>query len=253
MTLQELCAKYGVAESSVLNTFPRTQKSILKKYGVKIVKQGRGASTIYLEEYEDDQRALTMFDESKENIVLSEETVGLMNWDFLVFLAIVVTPMFVFRGSYEDFLKYVQLNTSETNIELLKDALLCLKERDLISYNIDKTNGSYFVAALYRKVEEDMQIGIGMVRTCKQLADKHNKRSWIPLLKTWLSINVLAEHQPYTIGEIEAMTGLSAYQIRQSTEILKEANIFKTSRAYAGVIKCLGMNVDLNREEFYTI
>ena len=220
MTLKEVCEKYNVAESSFLNAFPRTQKSILKKYGVKIIKEGRGASATYMEEFEDDKRALTMFDETKDNIVLSQETVGLMNWDFLVFLAIVITPMFVFRGSYEDFLKYVQVSVNETNIAFLKDALICLKERDLISYNVDKTNNNYFVAALYRKVEEDMQIGIGMVRTCKQLAEKHNKRSWIPLLKTWLSINVLAEHQPYTVGEVEAMTGLSAYQIRQATEIL---------------------------------
>ena len=253
MTLKEVCEKYGVAESSMTNAFPRVQQSILKKHGVKIIKEGRGKTANYVEEYEDDKRALTMYDEIKDTVMINNESFKLMNWDFMVFLAIVTTPMLVFRGSFEDFLKYVQVPVSEMNIRALKGALSGLEERDLISYNLDRTNKNYFVAALYRKTEEDMQIGIGMVRTCKQLAEKHHKRSWVPLLKTWLSINVLSEHQPYTMREIESMTGLSAYQIRQATEILTESNIFKTSRAYANTMRCLGTNVDLNVEAFYEI
>lgn len=246
MTLQELCEKYKVSESSVLNAFPRTQKSILKKYGVKITKEGRGASATYREEFEDDKRAETLFEESREIISLNNESVMLASWEFMVFLAIVTTPMFVFRGSFEDFLRYVQVTINDTNVISLKEALENLKDRDFISYQIDKTNENYFVAALYRKVEEDMQIGIGMVRDCKKLAEKYNKRSWVPLLKTWLSINVLTEHQPYTMKEIEAMTGLSMYQIRQSTDILKESNIFRMSKAYANSVRCLGTVADAN-------
>ena len=253
MTLEEVSEKYNVAQSSLTNAFPRTQKSILKKYGIKIVKEGRGKNAVYTEVFEDDRRALTMYDETKNTIIINNETFKLMNWDFMVFLAIVMTPMFVFRGSYEDFLKYVEINVNNNNIIALKNALNRLTERDFISYNVDKTNDKYFIAALYRKVEEDMQIGIDMVRTCKLLAEKHKKRSWVPLLKTWLSINVLAESQPYTIKSIEIMTGLSAYQIRQATNILEESNIFKTSKAYSSSIKCLGTNVDLNIEEFYEI
>ena len=54
MTLSEVSEKYGVAESSLKNAFPRTQASILKKHGVKIVKEGRGASAVYREEWLDD-------------------------------------------------------------------------------------------------------------------------------------------------------------------------------------------------------
>jgi len=50
-----------------------------------------------------------------------KNSIALMNWDFIIFLAIVITPMGVFRGSFTDFLKYVEINVTETNIEALKE------------------------------------------------------------------------------------------------------------------------------------
>ena len=227
MDLNEVCEKYGVAESSVKNAFPRTQAAILKKFGVKIIKEGRGKNTIYREEQVDDQRAATLYDEVKNDIIINEESFKLMNWDFLVFLAIVTTPMLVFRGSYIEFLKYVEAPVSSGNIGLLKKALVELSKREFISYTIDKTDSNYFIAGIYRKVEEEMHIGIEMIRTCKQLAEKYHKRSWVPLLKTWLGVQMLSENQPYTVKELSAVTGLSAYQIRTSNEILIKSSIFK--------------------------
>lgn len=252
MTLEEVCDKYEVAQSSMTNAFPRTQKALLKKYGVKIVKEGRGKNAVYYETIEDN-RAVSIYRENKDIISVNQQTMKLLDWDFIVFLAIVITPMYVFRGSFEDFLKYMEVNVTNYNIAALKGALSNLEEQKLISYNLDRTNMSYFVAALNRKTEEDMQIGIDMMRTCRQLADNHKKKSWIPLLKTWLSINILAERQPFTMRDIERMTGLSAYQIKQSTAILRESKIFISSKAYSSSIKCLGTNVDLNVEAFYDL
>lgn len=84
--------------------------------------------------------------------------------------------MLVFRGSYEDFLNYVQMNVTKDNIADLKQTLEDLMAEEFISYTIDKTNNNYFVAAIYRKKEEQMHIGIGMVRTCKKIADCNHKR-----------------------------------------------------------------------------
>lgn len=253
MTLQEVCNKYGVSESSMKNMFPRTQQSILKKHGVKIIKDGRGQKATFREEWQDDKRALTMFEEAKEEVILDGESFKLMNWDFLVFLAIITTPMLVFRGSYEDFLKYVDVPITDSNRRMLVDALIGLKERDFISYTIDKTDSNFFIAGIYRKVEEEMNIGIGMVKTCKRLAKKYNKRSWVPLLKTWLGVQMLEKNQPYTVGTLCAITGLSEYQIKTSNKILKDSCIYRTSRAYANYQKCIGTKVDLNVEAFYTL
>jgi len=178
-----------------------------------------------------------------------------MNWDFIIFLAIVITPMGVFRGSFTDFLKYVEINVTETNIEALKDALLDLQERNLIDYKVDKTDNDYFTANIYRKVEIDMKIGIGMVKDCKRIQEKYHKRSWIPILKVWLSINMFVEdgRQPYTVSDIKAMTGLSDYQVRESVKLLKNSQVFKTSKAYASYAKCLGTVADLNIPAFYEL
>lgn len=246
MNLQELSEKYHFSESSIKSNFPRVQNSIWRKYKVRIIKEGRGDKATYKEE-ESDCRALTMYEEVKNDLVISNENFRTMaNWDFLVFLAIITTPMLVFRGSYEDFLNYVQVNPSKNNIEALKEALASLSEKEFISYNVDKTDKNWFVAALYRKVEEEMHIGIGMVRRCKSIADKNNKRSWIPLLKTWLGVQIAAESQPFTYKDLSLLTGLSEYQLRENKKLLEKDEIFRTSKAYLAFDLCLGTNVDLN-------
>lgn len=253
MTLQEVAEKYRVSESSLKNAFPRTQAAILKKHGVKIVKEGRGASAQYREEWLDDQRALTMYEETKDTVMISVEQLSMINWDFHVFLGIVTTPMLVFRGSYEDFLRYVMAPITSSNIVQLKMALQHLAARDYISYQIDKTNNNYFVAALWYQTEKEMEIGIEMVRTCKQLAEAYNKRSWVPLLKTWLGVQMMSKKQPFTLKSLAAATGLSEYQVRESSKILQNCEIFRTSRAYEAYALCIGTNVDLNHEAFYNL
>lgn len=49
MTIKELCDKYYYSEITVLNAFPQVQRSVLKKYGVLIEKQGRGKKANYIE------------------------------------------------------------------------------------------------------------------------------------------------------------------------------------------------------------
>lgn len=49
MNLQEFCNKYDYSESTVIKTFPQVQRSILKRYGILIEKQGRGKKAQYIE------------------------------------------------------------------------------------------------------------------------------------------------------------------------------------------------------------
>lgn len=246
MTLQEVCAKYGVAESSLTNAFPRTQKSIIKKHNVRIEKIGRGKNAVYTEVFLNDNRALTMYEEVKDELIIDKASFNLINLDFCCFIAIIMTPMLVFRGSFNEFCKYIEINDTRENILAVKGALASLEERGYISYNLDRTDKTYFVAALYRKVEEEMKIGIDMVRTCKQIADENNKRSWVPLLKTWLGIQLVAEEQPFTMRRLEEITGLSKYQLTESKKLLEKNDLFKVSRAYKAFNKCIGSHVDLN-------
>ena len=245
MTLQEICDKLDLSESSIKTNFARTQKILLKK-NIKLIKNGRGATATYEIEYLNDNRAMTIYEEVKDEILLSNESMEFPNWEFLVFLAIVTTPMIVFRGSYKEFLEYVQVKVTDSNIKNLKEALEGLADRDIISYMVDKTDNEYFIAAIYRKVEEDMKIGIGMVKECKRLQEKYHKQSFIPLLKTWLGVQILVENQPFTIKDIINTTGLSEYSVKESHKILKESEIYKSSKAFKSINCCAGMNTELN-------
>lgn len=246
MTLQEVCNKLDLSESSVRTNFSRTQKILLKK-NIKLIKLGRGISATYEIEYLNDNRAMVIYEEMKEEILLSNESIEFPNWEFLVFLAIVTTPMIVFRGSYKDFLEYVQIKVTDNNIQNLKVALQELANKDIISYMVDKTNNEYFIAAIYKKVEEDMKIGVDMIKECKRLQEKYRKQSFIPLLKTWLGVQILVEeNHSFTIKDIVNITGLSEYSVKESHKILKESEIYKTSRAFKTISRCAGMNAELN-------
>ena len=124
MTAQQLSDKYGYSITSIEKKWSNTQRLILKKYGVEIKKIGRGKKASYIEELVSDMRAMTIFDESKNEIILNSDSMSLDNFQFLSFLAIITTPMLVFRGSYEEFLKYMGVRNSKENISKLKLKIL---------------------------------------------------------------------------------------------------------------------------------
>lgn len=80
MTIEETAKKFNVSETSLKGAFPRTQKSILKKYGVHLIKKGRGLGATYeVMEEQTDSRALTLYNELKDDIAFDEESVKLMS------------------------------------------------------------------------------------------------------------------------------------------------------------------------------
>ena len=79
MTLREICDKLDLSESSVKTNFTRTQKILLKK-NIKLIKNGRGAAATYEIEYLNDNRAMTIYEEVKEDIILSNESMEFPNW-----------------------------------------------------------------------------------------------------------------------------------------------------------------------------
>lgn len=247
LTLTELCEKYHLSEQTVTTQFVRTQKSIYKKYGVEIKKVGRGKSAYYEEEgreYRSDGRASTMFNEEKQEIALNNESLNLLNADFLMFLGIVSTPMGMFRGTPQDFLQYIGVKTSDENLEMLEDSLLGLVDRGLICYDVDEDTIILYVR---RRVEQEMKLGIQMVKHCRELAIQHKKQQdgWLKLLKVWVAVQICYEDQPFTIKRLAEMTNLSQDQVKDAKKILEDDDLFKTSRAGRGLI-CKGSNVELN-------
>ena len=249
MTRKELCDKYDISESTVKNAFPRLQKRFLEKHKLILTKTGRGDKADYQVSFslDSDGRAITMRKEHKREFMLAkQEFSNLIDFNFMVFLGICMTPMTTFYGTYEDFLDYVEIGRTKANLTSLHTALSALKEMDYIKYDVDPTNENYFWAGLYFKTRQDMAISIDMMDRCKGLADKYNKRSWVPLLKTWIGVQYVYDKQPFTMERLVQVTGLSPYQIRESRKVLEKDELFVTSKAYVSYDTCIGTNVELN-------
>lgn len=249
MTRKELSERYDISESRIQKNFPKTQEMFLKKYNLILIKNGKGASATYEIEFAEgsDGRALTMMKEQKREVILAERGFStLLDFNFMVFLGICMTPMTTFYGSYEDFLKYIEVKATPANLIKLREALQLLYENEYIKYDIDKTNQNYFWAGLFFAVREKMAIGINMISRCQRLAKENGKKSWVPLLKTWIGVQYMYDKQPFTIKELCNLTGLSKYQIIESKKILEKDNLFVTSKAYIAYDTCVGSNVDLN-------
>lgn len=256
MTAQEVCEKYKVSETSLKSQFKRTQESIYKKFSVKIIKEGRGANVDYREVISSDRRAESMFQalEPIHDTGIMKNDLSMPSFTFCVFMGIITTPMLVFRGTYVDFLKYIEITVNNDNIEKLKESINSLIQSCIINCIIDITTDEEVVTlSLVRSAEVEMKIGINMIKTCRILSQKYHKRDWVPLLKVWLGTELLSKQDHYTRKELIDMTGLTKYQLDESARILKESNIYKSSKAYAGYQKCLGLSADMNIEEFYEI
>ena len=229
----------------------------MEKKGVYIEKEGRGEKAQYYIN-KDTNHALTLTEEKDRREVISSENLKMNSLDFQVFTTIVLAPMQVYRGSYYSFLRYMELDPCESNIEVLKKVLQYLADKELITYTIDKTDNTYFLAGILHKAEENMQIGITMEVKCRLLAVKYKKRDWVQLYKVWLAVQYTYEQnlQPFTIAEISEMTGLSDHQIRNNMKILGTEDYFNKTSAYrifGDEIKRLGTYAEPNviKEDFY--
>ena len=245
MTLQELCKKYKLAESTVKQQFTRVAAKIEKDTGILIVKTGRGANVQYEEIFP--ERALTFEDEEVDEIKLSLGALGLQDWQLLMILCTLIAPMGVFRGNAESFLEYFHLPVTPGRIKEVNAAVQELSNNEWVQVIFDtSTDDGYFILCVKRKMEEDIIVKMPYIQTCRAIMDKYNKKSFLPLLKTWLATEELQKFQPYTFADIEGMTGLSAYQIRESNKLLEKENVYQTKKVYVDPTTCLGRNVDLN-------
>lgn len=250
MTRKELCDQYNISESSIKNTFPAVQKRFLKR-GLILTKVGRGESAQYFISVENDQRAPTLLKETKTEIFMSQkEFKDLKDFRFIVFLAIITTPMLTFRGTLEQFLDYIEVENNKYNKKILQESFKDLVDANFINYTEDtSTNEGYFLVWLPRKREQEMSLGIEMIRRCKKLGDLHKEKMG-DLIKVWTAMGYAYYNQPFTMKDLEKLTGLSAYKIRKAKKILEEDDLFFTSKVYEimedGGSFCSGQSVNFN-------
>lgn len=59
-------------------------------------------------------------------------------------------------------------------------------------------------------------------------------------------MQMMAEKEIFKMDELGSVTGLSAYQVRESKRLLEENEIFKTTKAYIDFSTCIGNSVEMN-------
>lgn len=80
MTIDEVSARFQIGVSTLGDHFPRAQQKILKDYGLHLVKMGRGKNAVYeIQEERGDCRALTLYEEIKDDIAFDNTTLRMMN------------------------------------------------------------------------------------------------------------------------------------------------------------------------------
>ena len=263
MTLEEISGALKIDSTTIKNQFQRTSARLYKK-GILLTKEGRGASAIYNYEYiGDDNRAITLFDETKEEIVtFSDKIINREQLQFYSFLGICATPNSMFHGTYKDFLSYLGYEQNVENVRKLSKALELMEQDKIIMFAVDKTAEDYFFAGITHKAEEEAKVGIQMMRTCKKIIDKYNangkRYNFISLAKIYIGAEVVHRHEPYTLQQLSDITGLSVPTVRKYEELLVQENVMITNKIYyKDYIKrrnyCAGKEITFNSDEMIEI
>ena len=254
MTRKELSIKFGLSENQIAKNFKRCQEQIFDKYSVRVTKVGRGDKVDYqvtdIPMTTDIHQSIAFIQDAHKEIIMDQQLfTDLIDWNFMVFMGIVLCPMVVFRGTLEDFLQYVGVKVNESNKKLLKKSLIELDKNDIIDFNIDRTDEKVFTASILSKVEQKLHIGIDMVQRCMKLQKENGMNNWVPLLKTWLGLQIIAldnKQETFTMRQLESITGVNTKMLTKCKKILEADNLFQTSRAFIGKDVCIGQNINLN-------
>lgn len=245
MTLEEICAIYGYSENSLKTNFRRTSESFRKKYGLDLIKCSSYRGTYY---EVSSPRALTMYEEIKNEIYIPLETIKMDDLVCLVFIGVAATPQGVFRGSRKDFLDYIGLKHSKRNIDLLNIVLDSFIKKEG-SPLICQEDEDYIILYIERNFEKRQTITINMLRICQEIAQKNNKQTMkiIQLLKVFQAyrINEAKGVNPLTNKDIKDYVDLSEKQIRDVRRLLEREGVIKTNRV-GDANKCYGTEFAIN-------
>lgn len=258
MTRKELSERFGLSENQIAKNFKRCQDQVFKKYNVKITKTGRGDKVDYIVQdipmTADIHQSIAFIQDAHKEVIMDQQLfTDLIDWNFMVFMGIALCPMVVFRGTLDDFLQYVGVKVNASNKKLLKQSLIELDKNNLIIYTVDRSDDKVFTASILAKVEQSLHIGVDMVQRCMKLQKENSMNSWVPLLKTWLGLQIIAignKQEIFTMNQLENITGVNKKMLTKCKKILEQDNLFQTSRAFAAKDLCIGQNINLNGLEY---
>lgn len=252
MNTKEVCKLLKVSESTLKTKFKRTQEAA-EKEGYILTKIGRGKAATYKVEVLDSDFSLaeTMFKEVRSDIKVEQNWLGMSQIEFNLLLMLLVCPMKVFRGTYLDMAKYLEMTPRTATYNSLKDALALLQSKGFILITLDE---DIVVVALKRRIEREyLNFNSELMGISKIIAAKKGIRSWVSVMKVWLAVRVaVAESVDRVVSErLQELTGLSQNTIKKCLEGLAEHDVLKSKKIIVvnenkQFVKCLGKKIELN-------
>lgn len=243
MTAEQVSQKYGYSLTSIKTKFKRTQEAIKKKYNVEVIKCQGLEGTYYMVS---DERAKTMFDETKNELYVPLESLKIENFAFYILIGIAATPWGVFRGTRKDLLRYIGVAANQKNEKLIDGVLMLWSRLNIIVFDIDEDIITAHMRSAFERAEI---IPIQMLKECQRIVQENHKQNIkiIQLVKIWQAHRICEKNQPFTIDDIQKYIDLSKAQIKDGRKLLQQSDIFKINSAMIeGTNLRKGSNIDLN-------
>ena len=134
MNAEQVSEVLNISVDSLKKNFKQTVLSAQKK-GIILEKEGRGKNVKYTLT---PIRAETLFKEEEKEVNLHKESLELNNWELSVLLAVLLTPMKVFRGTEKQLLEYLDNSVQASNKVKAKEAVNSLVEKDFLINSIEQ-------------------------------------------------------------------------------------------------------------------
>ena len=223
MTKEQLAVELNLSVNEIEKNFPNIQKR-MKNKGIEISKMGRGKNAEYIIQKE---QLPTIFNLDK-TLYLSDELISLPDFSLLTAIAMTVEDRTFNHKTYQDFLKFLEIEPNAKNINLLKVTLSYLDSQGIIVYKEDKTKKDYFVATWSMKYKEQYSTELKILTHCREIAKKAKKsdKYIVYLLKTWIGIGI-TNGDTITKKEFCQRFNISIYQFDECKKILEKNNIIK--------------------------
>lgn len=223
MNKEELSKELNISITEIEKNFTRLQNRFAKN-GIQIIKVGRGKSADYILRKEN---PITIYNLDK-TLYLSDELISLPDFSLLTAIAMTVEDKTFNHRTYQDFLKFLEIEPNTKNINLLKAALSYLDSQEIIVYKEDKSRKDYFVATWSIKSKEEYSTELKLLSHCRNIANKAKKsdKYIIYLLKTWIGIGI-TNGNTITKKDFCQRFNISTYQFDECKKILEKENLIK--------------------------
>lgn len=220
MTAEQLSKEVNISIKEIERNFPSVQSRMENK-GIQLIKTGRGKSA----DYTIQKKQLPTIYNLDKTLYLTDDIISLPDFSLLTAIALTVEEETFNHKTYQDFLKFLEVEPNIKNIRLLKAALTFLDNQEIIVYKEDKSKKNYFVATWSMKSKEQYSTQLKILAQCRNIAQKEKKSDkYIPyLLKTWIGIGVL-KNETTTKKEFCERFKISPYKFEECKKILKKNN-----------------------------